>query len=476
MLKIGFKSKISMQSMNSLWQQVTLSNLPIYRWQKGSYLSRLFVGSLGRWRSSSWLMQWSEAIGALLCALIFGLSPFVSTALIGVLLLAGAGYWLLLTVADEGEMVFTPIHLLVLLYWAIATVSTAMSPVKTAAFSGWVKLTLYLMMSALLARVLRSPRIRSLLIGLYLHTSLIVSVYGMRQWFFGAPPLATWTDPTSSMAGVTRVYSYLENPNLLAAYVIPAAIFGVAAIFVWSGLLPKLLAVTMTVVNSFCLLFTWSRGGWIGLVVASFVLLLMLVYWWSPKLPPAGRKWALPGVFGGTVTVLLLAFLFVEPLRDRIASMFAGRSDSSNNFRINVWQSVIEMIRDRPLLGIGPGNNAFNKIYPLYMRPRFSALSAYSIWLETAVETGIIGLMTFIWLLVVTLNQGFQQLQQLRNQANLQGYWLMGAIAIIVGMLAHGVVDTVWYRPQINTLWWLVMAIVASYYPDPRQASNQVVS
>jgi putative inorganic carbon (HCO3(-)) transporter len=464
-----------MQSINSLWQQITLSNLPLYRWQRGSYLSRLFVGSLGSWRSSSWLMQWSEAIGALLCALIFGLAPFVSTALIGVLLLAAAGYWLLLTVSDEGEMVFTPIHLLVLLYWAIATVATAMSPVKTAALTGWVKLTLYLMLFALLARVLRSPRIRSLLIGIYLHISLIVSVYGLRQWFFGAPALATWTDPTSSMAGVTRVYSYLENPNLLAAYVIPATIFSVGAIFVWSGLLPKLLAVTMTVVNSFCLLFTWSRGGWIGLSIASFVLLLMLVYWWSPKLPPAGRKWALPGVFGATVTVLLLAFLFVEPLRDRIASMFVGRSDSSNNFRINVWQSVIEMIRDRPILGIGPGNSAFNKIYPLYMRPRFSALSAYSVWLETAVETGIIGLMAFFWLLVVTLNQGLQQLQQMRSQANLQGYWLMGAIAIIVGMLGHGVVDTVWYRPQINTLWWLVMAIVASYYPDSRPQPNHSV-
>lgn len=464
-----------MQSINSLWQQVTLSNLPIYRWQRGSYLSRLFVGSLGRWRSSSWLMQWSEAIAALLCALIFALAPFVSTALVGLLLFAGACYWLILTVSDEGDTVFTPIHLLILLYWGIATVATAMSPVKTAALSGWVKLTLYLMLFALLARVLRSPRIRSMLIGLYLHISLIVSVYGMRQWFFGAPPLATWTDPTSSMAGVTRVYSYLQNPNLLAAYLIPATIFSVVAIFVWSGLLPKLLAVTMTVVNSLCLVFTWSRGGWIGLLAASFVLFLLLVYWWTPKLPPAWGKWALPGVFGGTFTLVLLAMLFVEPLRDRVASIFVGRSDSSNNFRINVWQSTIEMIRDRPILGIGPGNSAFNKIYPLYMRPRFSALSAYSIWLETAVETGFIGLTAFVWLLVVTFNQGLQQLQQLRSQANLQGYWLMGAIAIIVGMLAHGVVDTVWYRPQINTLWWLVMAIVASYYPDPRPQPNHSV-
>lgn len=462
--------------MNSVWQQITLSNVPLYRWQRGSYLSRLFVGSLGRWRSHSWLMQWSEAIGALICSLIFALSPFVSTTLIGVLLLAGGSYWLLLTIADDGETIFTPIHLLVLLYGAIATVATALSPVKKAALTGLVKLSLYLLLFALLARVLRSRPVRSILIGLYLHISLIVSVYGLRQWFFGAEALATWTDPTSSAADVTRVYSYLGNPNLLGGYLIPAVLLSIGAIFVWSGLLPKLLALTMMVVNSLCLVLTWSRGAWIGLLAAGFVLLLLFVYWWSPELPEKWRKWALPGVLGVSATAIVFAVMFVEPVRDRAASIFAGRSDSSNNFRINVWQAVIEMIRDRPILGIGPGNNAFNKIYPLYMRPKYSALSAYSVLLETAVETGIVGLMAFIWLIVVTLNQGFLQLQRLRNQRNRQGYWLMAAISIMVGMIAHGLVDTVWYRPQINTLWWLAMAIIASYYPDSRPQSDRLVS
>ena len=460
--------------MNSLWQQVTLSGLALQRWQQGSYLSRLLVGSLGRWRSHSWLMQWSEAIGALLCSLIFGLAPFVSTTLIGLLLLAGGSYWLLLTISDDGETIFTPIHLLVLLYWAIATVATAMSPVKTAAMTGWVKLTLFLLLFALLARVLRSPRIRSFLITVYLHISIVVSVYGIRQWRMGVKPLATWTDQTSSAADVTRVYSYLGNPNLLGGYLLPAVILSIGAIFVWSGLLPKLLALSATGLNFFCLVFTWSRGAWIGLLVGAFVLLLLLVYWWSPQLPAKWRKWSIPGVLGASATMIVFAVMFVEPVRDRAASIFAGRADSSNNFRINVWQSVVEMIRDRPILGIGPGNNAFNKIYPLYMRPKYSALSAYSVILETAVETGIIGLMTFIWLLVVTFNQGMVQLKRLRDRANVQGYWLMAAIAIIAGMMAHGLVDTVWYRPQVNTLWWLVMAIVASYYPCEPTARESV--
>jgi putative inorganic carbon (HCO3(-)) transporter len=98
------------------------------------------------------------------------------------------------------------------------------------------------------------------------------------------------------------------------------------------------------------------------------------------------------------------------------------------------------------------------------MQARFSALSAYSIFLEVAVETGIIGFSCFLWLLIVTFNQGVQQLRRLRTLANRDGFWLLGAIAAISGILAHGFVDTVWYRPEVNTLWWLMVAIIASYY------------
>jgi len=41
----------------------------------------------------------------------------------------------------------------------------------------------------------------------------------------------------------------------------------------------------------------------------------------------------------------------------------------------------------------------------------------------------------------------------------------MGAIASMVGMLGHGLFDTVWYRPEVNTLWWLNVAVIASFYP-----------
>jgi putative inorganic carbon (HCO3(-)) transporter len=420
-------------------------------------------------------MQQADLIGTLLAIAVFAFAPFVSTTLIGVLLVACAGFWVLLTLSDESGTGLTPIHLLVLLYWGIAVIATAASPVRMDALSGLIKLTLYLLLFVLLAKVLRSPRLRSLLITGYLLTALVVSVGGIRQWFFGAAALATWVDAESTLAGTTRVYSYLGNPNLLAAYLVPASMLSAAATFAWKGWLPKALAVVMTLVNSACLVLTFSRGGWIAFVVAGFVLMILLVYWYSVYLPRFWRPLAIPIVLGVSTAFVVVAVFSVDQLRDRFLSIFAGREDSSNNFRLNVWAAVQNMIRDRPILGIGPGNEAFNRVYPRYQRAGYTALSAYSVFLEILVETGFVGLSCFIWLLLVTLNQGLLQLRRLRKFASPEGFWLMAAIATVCGMLAHGLVDTVWYRPQVSTLWWLMVALIASYYMPSRAIAEDKI-
>ena len=462
--------------MNLVWERLTLSSLPLKEYLSSSYLHKFLVGLLKPWRQSSIFIQWGDIIAVGLLSLVYGLAPFVSSTLMGLLLVACVGLWLLLTLSDDYTSVnaptATPIHLLVLLYWSIAAISTALSPVKKAALGDLQTLTLYLLLFVLCARVLRVARFRSWLITLYLHISLIVSVYGLRQWFFGAKALATWVDPESPLAKTTRVYSYLGNPNLLAGYLLPAVIFSLVAIVAWPGWIRKSLALTMFVVNAAVLILTFSRGGWIALLVELLTIAVLLFYWWSIEIPKFWRTWSLPILLGTVVGLLIIGLIFVEPFRVRIVSIFADRKDSSNNFRKNVWESVFQMIRDRPIIGIGPGHGAFNKVYPLYQHPKFTALSAYSVFLETIVETGFLGFTCFMWLIVVALNTGYLQLSRLRKTKNMEGLWLMGAIAAIIGLLTQGLFDTVFYRPEVNTLWWLMMALIASYW-QPLMRNNQ---
>jgi putative inorganic carbon (HCO3(-)) transporter len=351
--------------------------------------------------------------------------------MLGVLLGICGLYWLLLTLADDQSPGITPIHLLVFLYWLISALAVGLSPVKMAALSGFLKLTVNLFLFLLAARVLRS-----------------------RPWFNRVVTVII-------LVGLT-VYSYLGNPNLLAAYLLPMIALSCGAILAWRGILPKLLAVMAVLIDLGCLFFTQSRGGWIGGLAVLVAFLCLSYLWWRPFLSPFWQTWLLPLVIGLGGVGLGLALVLVEPLQVRVLSIFAGRGDSSNNFRINVWEGVKSMIRDRPWLGIGPGNSAFNQIYPLYMRPKFSALSAYSIYLEIMVETGLVGFSAMLWLLLVVFNQGLKEIQSFSRFHDPQGFWVLAALAARVGLLAHGLVDTVWYRPPVSTLWWFLLAMIAS--------------
>ncbi len=450
--------------MSSPWQWLTLADFSPEQWQQSSRLHKL-VGTWSTFRQTSLLMQWDKAIAAMLLGIVICLSPFVPTTLVGVLLSAVALYWLILTLCDRERFQITPIHIPAMLYWGIVSICTAFSPVRSAALEGWRNTTLFLLLFALATVVFRNRRLANILLTLLLLIALVVSTYGIYQAIHGAPPLATWSDPASPMAKNIRVYSYLNNPNLLAGYLLPAIALSLAACFSWKRLLPKLLAILMTIINSVCLYFTDSRGGWIGflLLFTTFVLLSYCAY--KNILPRRWRVSLIPLVFVGLFGALILAFIFVEPLRLRLSSIFIGRGDSSNNFRINVWLAVLNMIRDRPILGIGPGHGTFNKIYPLYMQARFSALGAYSIYLETALELGIIGLLSFLWLILVTFGTAIKEIVRTGN------FWLIGSLAGLVSMLGHGFVDTVWYRPEIHVIWWLLIGYIASQYPQNRNIS-----
>ena len=423
------------------------------------------ISPLQAWREGSRLLS-AKFLGGLLVVMLVTL-PFLENAQTGVICAAVAIAWLLLWLSDRRDEqeqtvpIWTAIHTPLISYWAIALIATLVSPVRVAAVDGMVKLTLYMLAFVSMSRLMRLGW-RSIFIGAYLGSALIASAYGVQQWYLGAPELATWTDPTSETAGVTRVYSFLGNPNLFAGYLMPALPLGAIAAIHWRGWGLKALGIITAIFGTFCITQTQSRGGLMGLAAESFTLVLLLVYWWGKRLP----KWTFPTVFGGMAGAIALGTILVPTLRKRVFSIF-GTDDSSNAFRVNVWQSVFNMIRAKPILGIGPGNKAFNQIYPLYQRSGYSALGTYSVPLEITVETGIIGVICYGWLVFTVFRQGLLALNRLRGDRDSSGLWIIGAIATLVGMLVHGLVDTVWYRPQVQLLWWLAIAIISSFYINP---------
>lgn len=420
-----------------------------------------------------WLLRWQGLLqnqppgllsaqlptiaGLVLCALMAGL-PFVTRGGLSLLILASGLLWLLWALRTPPGRIGA-INGWVLTVLALAVLATGFSPVPVAAAKGLLKLLSYVGVYALMRQLLATaPAWWDRIVAALLAGELLTAVLGIRQLYGDTTELARWADPNSVADGTVRIYSTLDNPNLLAGYLLPILPLAAVALLRWRSLSSRLFALASLCLGSVALLFTYSRGGWLGMITTLGTIGLLLVLRQTRHWPTLWRRLFPLLLLALTVLVLVLAFTHVEPLRVRLLSLFSGRQDSSNNFRINVWQAALQMIEARPWLGIGPGNTAFNLIYPLYQQPKFNALSAYSIPLELAVEAGIPGLLAGLGLLFTSVRTG---LSQLRADSSI-ALPALAAVAAIAGLGVQGLTDTIFFRPEVQLIGWFCLATLAT--------------
>ena len=433
--------------------------------------------SAGSAPSTPWLLRWQGILGdasegplgsrlslitgSVLCVLLAAM-PFVTRAGLSLLILASGLLWLVWSLCLPAGRIGR-ISGWLLLMLGIAVLATGFSPVTPAAFKGLLKLVSYLGVYALLRQLLeRAPLWWDRLVAALLGGELLSSVLAIRQLYGDTSELARWADPNSVADGTIRVYGPLENPNLLAGYLIPILPIALIALLRWRSWPQRLFAASALLLGSSALFLSYSRGGWLGMVAALGVAVLLLVLRQTRHWPPLWRRLFPLLLIAVAVCVLVVAVTQIEPLRIRVMSLAAGRGDSSNNFRINVWPAATEMIQERPWLGIGPGNSAFNLIYPLYQQPKFNALSAYSVPLELLVEGGIPNLIAALGLLFASLRTG---LSQLKGESS----WALpalAAVAAIAGLCIQGATDTIFFRPEVQLTGWFCLATLSASSSD----------
>ncbi|MEY4431571.1 MAG: putative bicarbonate transporter, IctB family [Cyanobacteriota bacterium] len=421
---------------------------------------------------SPWLLRWQGVLaslpagpltsrlpllsGVVLCALMAGL-PLVTRSGLSLLILAAGVLWLLWALRTPA-CGLAPINGWLLMVLGLAVVATGCSPVPVAAFKGLLKLVSYLGVYALMRQLLAAaPQWWNRIVAALLAGQLLSAVLAIRQLYGDTSELARWADPNSVADGTIRVYGPLENPNLLAGYLIPILPIALVALLRWRTWPQRLFAGSALVLGAMALVLSYSRGGWLGMLAALGGLVLLLVLRQTRQWPTLWRRLFPLLLLVAAAAVLVVAVTQVEPLRIRLLSLMAGREDSSNNFRINVWLAAIDMIQARPWLGIGPGNTAFNLIYPLYQQPKFNALSAYSVPLELLVEGGVPYLLAALGLLIASLRAGLAQLKG-------ESPWALpalAAVAAIAGLGVQGITDTIFFRPEVQLTGWFCLASLA---------------
>lgn len=400
-------------------------------------------------------LEWLS--GGVLVLLLTGLPLFTRGGL-SLVIAAVALLWLLWSLCSPPEEIGA-ISGWLLLILGIAVLTTGFSPVPMAAAKGLLKLLSYLSVYALIRKLLAcNPSWWDRLLAGLLSGGLLSSVLALRQLYASTEELARWADPNSISTGTIRIYGPLGNPNLLAGYLLPLLPLAAVALLRWKGIGSRLFAGTTLILGVAATVWTYSRGGWIGMLAGLATLMLLLILRTTRHWPPIWRRLLPLAVLLLAAALLTVAATKLEPIRTRVASLLAGRGDSSNNFRINVWLAAIDMIQDRPWLGIGPGNAAFNSVYPLYQQPKFNALSAYSVPLELLVEMGLPGLIAGLGLLWSALHRGLRGLTLPQPAAGAA----LASLAAITGLLTQGITDTIFFRPEVQLIGWFCLATLAA--------------
>lgn len=419
-------------------------------------LRRSLWGRLAPFTATSWVAKVAPTLSLASVCLLVLLSPYLGTGKNAFLVLFAFGSMLLQVVSSPPCEEVDALDLPFLGMLFVSVLAVGFSPNLVLSVKGFAKMLIFWMSFFSFRHALgRGDRSWTALFGALFVGALAQSLYGIYQWKIHVAPLALWEDADSEIQ-LTRVYGTLKNPNLLGGYLIPVIPFAVAAALTWRQAILRGLALATAVSACACLYFTYSRGAYLGLAVEALVALGFALALLGPEIRRRPWLMALIAVlFVGALGVAGLVFEHSPGMQQRILSIGSARGDSSNSFRLNVWHAVKHMIRDSWWAGIGLGNDAFRKVYALYMVSGFEALGAYNIFLEEAAEKGIFGLLAFLWLLVSMIGRALYHFASGKERA-----WSAAAVAAIGGLVMHGMFDTVFYRPSIQILFWLTLAVI----------------
>lgn len=271
--------------------------------------------------------------------------------------------------------------------------------------------------------------------------AVAVSLYGFWQRLHPEAYESGWLDEDMFASVAFRVYSTLQNPNVLGEYFLLVTPFAFALALTAGNRRKKILWLAATAAMCICLLLTYSRGCYLGLAFSAAVFLVLL-----------DRRFLI--LIGAGL--LLCPFVLPDTIWSRILSI-GDMGDTSTQYRVQIWQGSLRMLRDYWLCGVGPGEGAFNSVYPLYTLNAVDTPHSHSLYLQILCETGIAGLAAFLGFLGSLYRSLLTALRHCRRWET--KIFAMAGISAFSGFLLQSLTDHAFYNYRVTLLFFLLAGL-----------------
>jgi len=234
-----------------------------------------------------------------------------------------------------------------------------------------------------------------------------------------------------------RIFSTLFYPNSLAGALLLLLPCALGVLWHFSReRFPQparfLLVSVLGVLALGCLFWSGSKGGWLLMLFLAIVALLRLPF--------------KPGLKVTIVVVLVVCG--VSGFAWKYADFFK-KGATSVGARFDYWRAAVEVAKENPLLGTGPGT--FAKPYAQIKDPESEMTRlVHNDYLEQASDSGVPGFATYVFFIVIALAYAFPGMES-RDWVR-SGTWLG-----LLGWSLQSLIDFSLYVPAIA---WCAFALL----------------
>ncbi len=253
-----------------------------------------------------------------------------------------------------------------------------------------------------------------------------------------------------------RLASTLQYANTFAAFLILPFIVGISFFIREKRKLFKVLYLGSILLISVALVLTQSRGGLIALTVSLIVYIILLA--------PEDRKNFLL-IAGVTVALMVVIVLLkrsvflpiLSSFKERMIVLFQfikGNRTHSLGTRTLMVKDSLKILKEHPLFGTG--NGTFQYVYMKYRSAYYFSKFPHSIFFQVLDELGIVGGVSFVYLMFLLVKKGFFTLKAKRN------ILYVGLFSSAIGILLHALMDFDWSLMFMPLLFFVSFALLLS--------------
>ncbi len=331
---------------------------------------------------------------------------------------------------------------------AVFAVAIAVSVVTAIVFSDALRISLFMIASLLfMLSIYASVDTKEKLVrftGIILAFVTLTAAYGFVQRAMGVEVDLEFVDVTANEGMPGRVFSTFSNPNNFAELLLLFIPFFVPLFLYAKKNSTKTAIFAAFIIVLGALIMTYSRSCWVGFALAA--VLFVVLY---------DKRLIIPAVI-----IALIAIPFLpDTVMNRIFTI-GSLEDSSNSYRLYIWDSCLRMVRDYFVSGIGLGPASFRVIYPDYAASvAITAPHSHMLYMELILETGIMGFVSFFAYIytVVKTAAGSMRIMDKKLRA-----FAIAGLSALLGIAFVCCAEYIWFYPRVMFAFWLIPGMLLS--------------